>query len=60
MRSKAKQQKFGVPERPESHHRYSGREWQNDCPGGQIKLKRSRLDRSQSELERRIKFLNDW
>jgi hypothetical protein len=56
VRSTTKQQKFAVPKRTESHQRYSGREWQSECPGREIKLKRSRLGRSQSELERRIKF----
>ena len=55
-RSTAKLQKFAVPKRTESHQRYSGREWQSECPDRTIMLKRSRCDRSQSEVEQRIKF----
>ncbi len=55
-RSTAKLQKFAVPKRTESHQRYSGREWQSECPGCIITLKRSRRSCSQSEVEQRIKF----
>ena len=55
-RSTAKLQKFAVPKRTESHQHYSGREWQSECPGRTIMLKRRRCDRSQSEVEQRIKF----